>query len=150
MAQRTKTEVVTEVNQITGEVLSIKETSFKVKVSNERYCKLYFDNFEIYEKVGAKAQVLMRFLFKHMNYENEVALTSKKKDEVFEFMKINEGYYRKLIHELKKNKVIVSLFPNYYMVNPYLAVKCKEGVAKKLKEEFDKKLKKIDIIHEIT
>lgn len=136
MSKRTRIETVTEVDKETGEVLSVKETSFRVRLPQEDYCKLYFD---VVPSISSKGYIVLIYLLKAMDYNNKVVCDRELKDYIYSKTGIKDGYFRKIIWELTKANVIVRGAFSTYMINPNIAAKASQIKVEELKTFYDLK-----------
>jgi hypothetical protein len=114
-----KNKVETVVDKLTGEIVSEKVTSTKYTPEPE-YVKLYLrDVVKLFDLSGTTKTVFIALLRK-MNYDNEILLAGKMKEEMAESMKMKKNTFEHSMGELVVKGVLLKKGNNWYLVNPNL------------------------------
>lgn len=140
----TRKEVV--INHESGEIL---DTNFALaKVSAQpNFVKLFLkDLYKLYELTGSEVKVMLTFISK-MNYDNEVVLTGRIKEEMALVLKIEKNTFEHAIGTLVKKELIYKKGNNWYFVDPFIFGKGDDKNIQQLRLTgiYDEKGKKVEV-----
>lgn len=126
----TKTENITDNN--TGELLSSTSTSIGYEQEPD-YVKLYLKDISMIHDLSGSNNAVMHALLGKMNYDGEVVLVSKMKEEICARISIAKTTFEHSIGTLVKKGVLIKKGNNFYLFNPYLFARGKWNSIKQIR-----------------